>query len=499
MITRLLIHTHRILGIILCILCFSWFISGIVMIYHSFPRVSQEERFARQQILDTTSLPSMQEILHRLPENTRTHSISLNNPEGLAIFHFGNGRKSYDLYADSNAIAPTVNYALCEWRAKNWCPNNHITRVDTLYSLDQWIPLARYKQEFPIYKFFYDGEEGYQLYISSQSGHILQFTDSDERFWAWLGAIPHWVYFTILRENQNLWTQFMYWACYLGMFMCAVGFILGIRSYRLNRRKGFLRSPYKKIAFKWHHITGFFFGIWVFTWILSGYMSMAPLPSWLFGKQKPRAMMRQGTSDRETPAPASYALDYRKAIAETSKTHGPVKQIEWIHYQDIPLYRLKTGNETVTLDASADTVVPFHITEEMIYAAIKRLTRDTIPYTVTKMDEYDNYYISRRRPLPLPAYKVMLDNEAKDCYYYNLESFQPMHYDTNGRWKRWLYRGLHTLDFKFLVERPVLWTIVIWTLLLGGATVSFTGIILSVKYIIRLFKRPRTSKFKINM
>ena len=104
------------------------------------------------------------------------------------------------------------------------------------------------------------------------------------------------------------------------------------------------------------------------------------------------------------------------------------------------------------------------------------------------MNEYDNYYISRRRPLPLPVYKVTLDNEAKDCYYYNLESFRPVHYDTNGRWKRWLYRGLHTLDIKFLVERPALWTVVIWTLLLGGAIVSFTGIVLSVKYIIRLIK-----------
>ena len=42
---------------------------------------------------------------------------------------------------------------------------------------------------------------------------------------------------------------------------------------------------------------------------------------------------------------------------------------------------------------------------------------------------------------------------------------------------------LHTLDIKFLVERPALWTVVIWTLLLGGAVVSFTGIVLSVKYL----------------
>ena len=499
MLTRLLIHTHRILGLLLCILCFMWFISGIVMIYHSFPRVSQEERFARQCVLDTAGLPSIQEITSRLPTDTRTQGMSLDNPEGQAQFHFGNWRKSLDVYADTNAVTPVVDYALCEWRAKNWCPAHRITRVDTLRSLDQWIPLAHYKQELPIYKFHYDGSEGYQLYISSRSGKILQFTDSDERLWAWFGAIPHWVYFRILRENQNLWTQFMYWSCYLGMFMCFAGFILGIRSYWLNRRKGFLRSPYKKQWFKWHHITGFFFGIFVFTWLLSGYMSMAPLPSWLFGEQKKRGTMRQGSSERDAPTPANYTLDYRHAIAGINKTVGNVKQVEWSHYQGIPLYRLRTADCTITLDASVDTIRPFRITEEHLFAAIKRLTRDSVPYKVTRMDEYDNYYISRRRSLPLPAYKVALDNEAKDVYYYNLESFQPMHYDTNGRWKRWLYRGLHTLDIKFLVERPVLWTIVIWTLLLGGAAVSFTGIILSVKYIIRLFKRPRTSKFKINM
>ncbi len=29
-----------------------------------------------------------------------------------------------------------------------------------------------------------------QLYISSQSGEVLQLSNRNERFWAWLGAIP---------------------------------------------------------------------------------------------------------------------------------------------------------------------------------------------------------------------------------------------------------------------------------------------------------------------
>lgn len=488
MLTRLFIHIHRILGLILCILCFSWFISGIVMIYHSFPRVSQEDRFTRTEALDTVDLPDIRDILLRLPGKTPVSNITLDNPEGQPLFHLGGGRQSLQIYADTNVVAPAVTYSLCARRAARWCPDRTITRVDTLRTLDQWIPLAHYKKEFPIYKFHYNGPEKYQLYISSRSGEVLQFTDATGRFWAWFGAIPHWVYFTILRENQNLWTQFMYWACYLGMLMCAVGFILGIRSYWLTRRKGFLRSPYKKPWFKWHHVTGFFFGIFIFTWILSGYMSMASLPEWLFGKQQPRAF-RQSPAERQTPSPADYALDYRKAIALTSTPDSPVKTIEWTHYQGIPLYRLRTPDREITLDASADTIRPFHVTEELIFAAVKRLAGDSLTYTIAKMDEYDNYYISRRRPLPLPVYKVTFDNEAKDCYYYNLESFRPTHYDTNSRWKRWLYRGLHTLDFKFLVERPALWTIVIWTLLLGGAAVSFTGIVLSVKYIFRLLRK----------
>lgn len=482
MLTKLFIHIHRILGLILCILCFSWFISGIVMIYHSFPRVSQEDRFTRAEILDTNGLPAIQDVLFRLPAKTPIHGLSLNNPYGDPVFSIGGGRQSVELYADTNVVAPVINYALCENRAARWCADRKITRVDTLRTLDQWIPLAHYKREFPIYKFYFDGPEKYQLYVSSRTANILQFTDSDNRFWAWFGAIPHWVYFTVIRGNQNLWTQFMYWACYLGMFMCFTGFVLGIRSYWLARRKGFLRSPYKKQWFKWHHITGFFFGIFVFTWILSGYMSMAPLPSWLFGKQDSRGF-RQSPAERQAPSPADYALDYRKAIALTATSDDPVKTIEWTHYQGIPLYRLRTVSKEVTLDASTDTIRPFRITEEMILAAVKRLAGDSTTYSITKMNEYDNYYISRRRPLPLPVYKVTFDNKAKDCYYYNLESFRPVHYDTNERWKRWLYRGLHTLDIKFLVERPALWTVVIWTLLLGGAVVSFTGIVLSVKYL----------------
>ena len=95
MLTKLFIHIHRILGLILCILCFSWFISGIVMIYHSFPRVSQEDRFTRAEILDTNGLPAIQDVLLRLPAKIPTRGLSLNNPYGDPVFSIGGGRQTY--------------------------------------------------------------------------------------------------------------------------------------------------------------------------------------------------------------------------------------------------------------------------------------------------------------------------------------------------------------------------------------------------------------------
>ena len=181
MLTKLFIHIHRILGLILCILCFSWFISGIVMIYHSFPRVSQEDRFTRAEILDTNGLPAIQDVLLRLPAKIPTRGLSLNNPYGDPVFSIGGGRQRIEIYADTNVVAPVINYALCENRAVRWCTNRKITRVDTLHSLDQWIPLAHYKREFPIYKFYFEGPEKYQLYVSSRTADILQFTNSKNR------------------------------------------------------------------------------------------------------------------------------------------------------------------------------------------------------------------------------------------------------------------------------------------------------------------------------
>lgn len=49
MIRKIVFNIHLILGLLLCVLFLMWFLSGFVMIYHSFPRASQEYKLQRQQ------------------------------------------------------------------------------------------------------------------------------------------------------------------------------------------------------------------------------------------------------------------------------------------------------------------------------------------------------------------------------------------------------------------------------------------------------------------
>ena len=64
MISRLLIKLHRVLGTILSILFLMWFLSGMVMMYHTYARVQDSQRLEFAEKADGNALP-MEELLDR--------------------------------------------------------------------------------------------------------------------------------------------------------------------------------------------------------------------------------------------------------------------------------------------------------------------------------------------------------------------------------------------------------------------------------------------------
>src|SRR5690606_8725462 len=114
-------------------------------------------------------------------------------------------------------------------------------------------------------------DAGTVLYVSGRTGQVIQDTVAHERFWNWLGAVPHWLYFSFIRQNQPVWYNFVVYASLLGVFLTATGLYIGIRQFGRGKRK----SPYRGLAL-WHHWTGLIFGVLTLTWVLSGLFSMQP-------------------------------------------------------------------------------------------------------------------------------------------------------------------------------------------------------------------------------
>ena len=485
MFTKLLKNLHKILGLPLSIVFFLWFASGIVMIYHSFPRASQEKRIVNLQSLPD-KLPDLRLLSETLSDTVRLQSLTLEMHDNRPVLILRGKNVPDKVYADSLIPMKPYNIGEIGKIVTQWC-TAPVLRVDTVYEPDQWIPFGRPKEAFPIYKYIFADTDRHELYISPKDGKVLQMTDKEERLWAWLGAIPHWVYFTVLRQNQPVWIDFVKWSSGIGTVMCLAGFVLSLRITWKNRdhRWG---TPYRKRWYRWHHISGLLFGIFAATFAFSGMMSLMDIPDWL--KKAPKEQRRghpfRMFGNGKPILLNTYVLDYRKA----TEAAADVKQVEWASWNGHPYYRLTTTGRTINIDASDSTAArPFVITEEMVRSEMRKIYGDSITWKMELITEYDKDYFSRKRePNSLPVYRVIVEDDMHTRHYFNPLTLRQQRTDDDGRTRHLLYRGLHCLDFKFLTDRPWLWNIIMYTLMIGGTFLSLTGVTLTFKWITRNIK-----------
>ena len=480
MLTKIFYSFHRILGTILSILFLVWFLSGFVMIYHTFPKVSSRNIYKHMDVLQGENL-SVDSIIKK-SSNTIT-KLTLRSFAGQPFFEVSSEGNNSRILADSSMqtmSAPT--YKQIRNYAQRW-NNAEIIQVDTLRELDQWIPFSRLRGEFPIYKFHFGDNDKHQLYISSRTGEALQFTDKNNRFWACMGAIPHWVYFTSLRQNTQLWIDVVVWLSGIGSLMCIAGIVLGVRSYIVQyRRRKKMETPYKKFIYKWHHILGFVFGIFVFTFVFSGMMSLAPVPQWILKTHNPDIEKKFYTPQQINFQ--DYKLDYHQIF---DKYPGKVKSIEWAVFGNKPLYKVIIGNRLLTIDASSDEVKDLLLSEQDIKDRLAPVHSE--PIAISLMTAYDNYYVGLSDHLPLPIYKAEVADTDGSTYYINPRNGNTRYFNTNTKARRWSYQALHSFKLKLTAENKILWHILMWTTMIGGSIVSISGVWLGFRYLKRKVKK----------
>lgn len=473
---------HRTLGQVLSVLFVLWFLSGFVMIYHNFPRITESERYHGLATCDTSACATADSLLRLLPAGRLTAlALTTDGHGGVRLTYTSDGQ-TRTIGAHTTAEGRVAYDEILRYATRlNPAP---ILRVDTVRHLDRWLTYDRNLDDLPAYRFHY--ADASELYVSSRTGEGVQHSTRTDRFWAWIGAIPHWIYLFNLRHYTGLWRNTVIILSGVGALMCLFGLIVGVRmivrQWRQRRRLG---SPYRRPLYRWHHVLGLFFGLFVFTFAFSGMMSLQKVPQWLIRTHAPDLAV--AASDRSLPlAPADYPLDYRQLL---SAYNGQVQKIAWCGFGRRPYYRVVVSDSALCVDAATPDVRPLSLTA----GEVEGFVRDLLPEShvqATLLRDYDDYYIHKRMQLPLPVYRLMADDPDRSSFYINPQTAEVRYFNANTRARKWTYQALHSFSVKWILDRPVLWHVLMFGSMVGGTIVSLTGLWL----LLRRLRRKRSRK-----
>jgi hypothetical protein len=486
---RSLVITHRYLGVTVGLLMLMWFLSGIVMMYVGFPRVTEQ---ARTHTLPPIAWQACCRFGERLAAEDETIvRAQVENLAGgpiLRLQHIGRRDNAIDL---AQGVALRIDAERAQAIVLDAAPRiigRPVRVVTTEYAdQDQWT-VGRLFRDRPLYRFEFDDPERTHIYVSSTAGQIVHWTTVTQRFWNWLGAIPHWIYPTVLRSNVALWTQVLIWTSLLGTFLAVLGVCLGITQFRRGS-EGTL-SPYRGLLY-WHHLAGLVFGVVALTWVASGLISMNPwgfLEARRTGGEQARAQgVAPKWSDVRTSLEAIRVLP-SLSNAVSLVTAPLAGQLHWLATLD--------DGTVMRLDATGDVAV---LTAAELAQAAQRLAGNAAIVEQGLMHEEDAYYFNGHDlDVVLPVYRVILGDAEATRYYLDPRSGALVHRaDANGRWYRWLFSGLHRIDFAASLRARPLWDIIVLPLMLGGVAVTATGVYLAVRrvrsdlaFLSRLLRKP---------
>lgn len=281
----------------------------------------------------------------------------------------------------------------------------------------------------------------------------------------------HWLYFVPIRQTFMVWDQTVWWIALVGVVMTVVGVGLGI--YRTtkkmqSKRPGF--SPFKGWL-KWHHILGISASLFVFTWILSGWLSMD------HGRLFSRGESPEQGAIRYVGAPLDQLLP--QTSVEALRRLAPTRRIGFnglggrllvssgsfgassgvMIGGDAPSGRAPVASILAALHASwPDAAVggPHPATAGDFYAKAEGVEPGSDVYRLTGGIDATVYVE------PSSGKILAFVNKSRASY-------------------DWLYYGLHTFNFPYLLELPVLRDSLVLLLLALGFALCVTSVVVGVR------------------
>jgi hypothetical protein len=379
-------------------------------------------------------------------------------------------------------------------------PENRMHVAGEVMEADQWTVYPGSESYFPFQKLTAEDGRGTEYYVSEASASVYLETNSRSRLLAWLGAIPHWWYIRGLRAHADLWANVMIGASGVGILLSLAGITAGLLRWSPSERYRFPGGRRSAVPYagwkRWHYLLAAAFGLVTFTWIFSGLMTMDP-GDWSPGPDP---------GEREVRAFAGGDLDPRlfhvtpaDAVARIRTCFQPV-ELNMMLFQGRPYYLAKgrVGEEQLiaagesSATATPDGACGFALADQDVLAAGQKAEGGAPIAEMTRLVAYDAYYYDRDRQRPLPVLRVRFADARRTWLYLDPHTGRiAARYTNRSRLERWLYSGLHDLDFPFLYWHRPAWDITVIVLSLGGLALSLTSIVLALKYLRRQYRKGR--------
>jgi hypothetical protein len=498
---RAIVFAHRYLGIVLSLLVIMWFATGITMMYAGgMPRLSEQLRLERLADIDLTRVRlTPAGAAERLAVDVRrAQLVSLLDRPVYRV-------DGATVYADTGDVLEGVGAREARAIAARFVrvPENQVEHVRTLDDIDQWT--LQQHRALPLHKFRVRDDAGTELYVSEATGEVTMLTTRRNRALAWISTIPHWFYFTAMRDNQPLWLGFVVWTSAAACVLALLGLVLSVTQLRKTRPFTLRKAiPYSG-PMRWHYVSGAVFGVFTLTWAFSGLVSMEP---WAWTEAEGQAVdvrrdVFTGGSPDLSKFPAIEATAWQRLLGGRG-----IKEIDFARLQDEHYFVVRQAPDGAADSAEAEPRerlhAPYDITgrvepyrllvhaetlqvraepfsAESLVTRLRAAAPGAPIVTSELLTDYDSYYYSRSGQSPLPVLRVKFGDPADTWVYVDPglgEVVAAIPYWS--RVERWAYNGLHSMDFAFWYKQP-LWDVTMLTLLLGGLTSSCLGLVMGIR------------------
>ncbi|NYT23542.1 PepSY domain-containing protein [Alcaligenaceae bacterium] len=493
---RLTYLVHRWTGVAGCVLMALWFVSGVVMLYVGYPKLTLWERLA--------PLPALQsaqccEPLGGFPDGAPPSAA------GLVLTSIG-GEPRYVLHGDRHRprvldaaggepLEPvTPEHALAD--ARVFAPATPLRHAGEIHE-DRWTHSRGLDAHRPLHRIQIEGKTPGLLYVSSATGQVVMDAPLAQQRWNYVGAWLHWLYMFRDRPVDPVWSWLVIALSAACTITAATGVAVGLWRWRFRGRyKSGSRTPYQEAWMKWHHIAGLVFSAFVCTWIFSGLMSMNPLDIFSPAHGRPDIAAYRG----EPGLPADALTRPARIVQALNQTGFAPVELQWhrLNGQEYVLaYDARAHTRVVRagMDGTLNVAVAWQ-PDEVMPAARRLFAR---PATVSRiLADYDTYYYQRHpeamngaRSLGLPALRLDYEDAGKTRVYIDLRTGEiAMSLDRSQRVNRWLFYFLHSWDTPPLLRTGPVRDLTIIVLSLGGLAVSMTGVVIGWRRLRGKVSRP---------